>query len=178
MIAQAKINGRFYCGQCARDARGGTEGSACPGCGQVRKWQAEVPVLAPKAQPAPEAKRRPKPPPEVERKPEPKPKGVSKEDKRRGHRLHRKLTGQTTDGDALTFSEGEFARGWAAAHDLDKFLFVAGLGWLRYGDGVWSDGAVAARRGMAGLIHGAVQQTPAAAKFDRSNVVEGALTDG
>ena len=181
MTIQAKINGRFYCGLCTSDPRGGVEGTPCPGCGKIRKWQAEVPVFAPKAQPAPEekakprpkAKRRPKPPPEVE--PEPAPEEKAKDGKRRGHRLHRKLTGEATEGDQFTWSEGEFSRHWAASHDLDRFLFVKGIGWLAFDAGTWTDGAVAVRRGMADLIHGAVQQTAAAPKFDRSNVIEGSL---
>ena len=177
MTIQTKINGRYYCGLCTSDARGGVEGTPCPGCGKVRQWEASVPVFAPAPQPAPKAKprpkRRPKPPSEPDTEPEPK--DDPKEDKRRGHRLHRKLTGGATPGDAFTFSEGEFARSWASAHDHDEFLFVTGVGWLRFSAGTWSDGAVAARRGMADLIHGAVQQTAAAPKFDRASVVAGAL---
>ena len=162
MTVQGKVDGQYYCGQCALDARGGDQGTTCPGCGHARKWQASVHAdAAPEERVKPKAKRRPKSPPEVEREPKPEPKGNS--------------TGQATGAAQATLSEGSFARAWAASHDLDRFLFVTGVGWLRFSAGTWSDGAVAARRGMAELIHGAVQQTPAAAKFDRHNVVEGAL---
>ena len=97
------------------------------------------------------------------------------EGKRRGNVLIRKLTGQATDGDQATWSEGEFSRTWSLVHGLDEFLFVKGVGWLRFDSGIWRDGASVARRFMASTIKDRVQQTKSASKFDRASAIDGAL---
>ena len=160
MTVQDKINGKFYCGRCAFDPQGGDEGSECPCCGNVRQYVAILGVEPEPFEPTPEAEAEPEPPRAHN--------GNSKDDKRRAPR---KANGQATG----KFSEGAFARAWAHANDQEKFLFVTGVGWLRYSSGIWIDGAVAARRGMADLIHGTVNQTADAPKYDRAAVIEGAL---
>ena len=131
-----------------------THESECPTCGEGLVPFSGGPESAPRARPKP--KRRPKAPPEPEAETQPGP----DKPKRRAR---------------ATLSEGVFARAWAATHDLDKFLFVQGIGWLRFDAGVWTDGAVAVRRDMAELIHAVVAETTNAAKFDRASVIEGAL---
>ena len=79
------------------------------------------------------------------------------EGKRKGNVLLRKISGEATAGDELTFSEGEFARSWALSHGIDEFLFVNGLGWVRFNGGRWQDGNATAHRSMATLIKDAVQ---------------------
>ena len=104
-----------------------------------------------------------------------KPAKKENEESRKGNTLLRKISGKATAGDQETYSEGEFARAWARAHGRDEFLFVEGVGWLRFDAGRWQDGAATAHRTMATGIKDAVQQTKIAPRFDRYSSIEGAL---